>query len=63
MSEEKKMSLDAEELTEVAGGDEPDVPDAPDPENDRECPKCGSKHVILREYGYLCMSCGYVWWN
>ena len=61
MSEEKKNALDAEELTEVAGGDEPD---APDPENKGfKCPKCGSPDVYVDYITTLfhCRSCGYEW--
>ena len=61
MSEEKKLSLDAEELTEVAGGDEPDVPD---PENKTpKCPRCGSTNTYydIIDFFYHCKNCGYVW--
>ena len=61
MSEEKKMSLDAEELTEVAGGDEPDKSE---PELvGKKCPSCGSKDTYydIIDYFWHCKNCGYKW--
>ncbi len=59
MSEEKKMSLDAEELAGVAGGDETD---APDPENKGpKCPKCGSINTVCVGPEWMCLDCGYMW--
>ena len=62
MSEEKKNSLDAEELAGVAGGDETDAPD-PEINGLIKCPKCGSTdtYVDIKAMVYYCRTCGYKW--
>ena len=61
MDEEKKTSLNAKELGEVAGGNEAGG-NQNDP-NGQRCPRCGSTDtdIDLALMEYFCLNCGYRW--